>query len=414
MFVIRQSKAEDLGTLYKLARMVYFINLPPDEKIIADKIAHSRNCFARAAGKAPPTKTATAAAKKRSDRSTSGLADLNARSDVFMFSVIDTETNAVIGTSQIITRMGGPGRPNWSLRLSERKFFSKGLNYGTTHTVARLHGDESGPSEVGGLILAPSHRGSRGKPGKFLSLVRFHFLGLHAERFSPRVIAEMAAPVTPEGDNIFWDAVGRKFIPVKYAEADRFCQNNRDFIPELLPHDDIYLTLLPLEVLNQVAQVGEETRPARRMLENLGFEYKHHIDPFDGGPHLEAKVKNITLVKATRMGSFGGVCEADSVTHSALASTLSTEGEFRAVYTNIRLDKSGAACLPTAAAEALGARVGAAIGLTLLGESDPELPMGNYGRRSTDTETGSGRGRSQSGSRRVSTKKAGGKKRARA
>lgn len=388
MFLIRQSKPDDLGTLYKLARMVYFINLPPDERIIAEKIEHSKVCFAKAAGKTPPlskaaTANATAAAKKRADRSQSGLADLNARSDVFMFSIVDTETGGVIGTSQIIARMGGPGRPNWSLKLSEKKFFSKGLNFGTTHTVARLHGDESGPSEVGGLILAPSHRGARGKPGKFLSLVRFHFLGLYPERFSERVIAEMAAPVSAEGDNAFWDAVCRKFIPVKYAEADRFCQHNRDFIPELLPHDDIYLTLLPLEVLNQVAQVGTETRPARRMLENLGFEYKHHIDPFDGGPHLEAKVKDITLAKNTRRVPCTGACDGDDVTHSALISTLDSEGGFRAVYTNAAVDKNGVR-LTDKAIELLGISAGDTVGLTTLGEADPELPMGNFGRRSTD------------------------------
>lgn len=385
MFLIRQSKPDDLGTLYKLARMVYFINLPPDERIIAEKIGHSRTCFARTAGKGPaPTKASAAGAKKRADRSQSGLADLNARSDVFMFSIVDTDTGGVIGTSQIISRMGGPGRPNWSLKLSEKKFFSKGLNFGTTHTVARLHGDETGPSEVGGLILAPSHRGARGKPGKFLSLIRFHFLGLYPERFSERVIAEMAAPVSAEGDNAFWDAVCRKFIPVKYAEADRFCQHNRDFIPELLPHDDIYLTLLPLEVLNQVAQVGVETRPARRMLENLGFEYRHHIDPFDGGPHLEARVRDITLVKNTRRTTCLGVCEPEDVTHAALVSTLDAEGEFRAAYTNVSVEKGGVR-VTGKTLDLLDIDAGGAVGLTTLGESDPELPTGNFGRRSTDT-----------------------------
>lgn len=372
--MIRHSKPDDLSTLYKLARMVYFINLPPDEKIIAAKIAHSRACFGHLAGKTTAGERADAkAAKRKSDRATSGLSGLKDRSDVFMFSIVDTRSGGVIGTSQIISRMGGPGRPNWSLKLTEKKFFSKGLNFGTTHTVARLHGDESGPSEVGGLIIAPSHRGARGKPGKFLSFVRFHLVGLYPERFSDRIIAEMAAPVSPEGDNAFWDAVCRKFIPVKYAEADRFCQHNRDFIPELLPKDDLYLTLLPLEVLNQVAQVGEETRPARRMLENLGFEYKHHIDPFDGGPHLEAATRDVTLVKSTRRVALHAICEPEEATHSAVVSAFNDDGEFRAVFVNVRVDRAGQVSLAARVAEMLGVEPGDALGLTIVGPEDEEL-----------------------------------------
>lgn len=368
MYVIRQSRSEDTSTLLKLARMVYFINLPPDEKIIAGKIGHSRSCFNRVAGIPEPSEDSL----RRGRPARSGLADLKDRSDVFMFTIVDADSDSVIGSSQIISRMGGPGHPNWSFKLSEKKFFSKGLNFGTTHTVARLHGDESGPSEVGGLILAPSHRGARGKPGKFLSLVRFHFAALYPDRFSPRVIAEMAAPVTADGDNHFWDAIGRKFIPVKYAEADRFCQHNRDFIPELLPKDDVYLTLLPLEVLNQVAQVGEETRPARRMLENFGFAYKGHIDPFDGGPHLEALFADITVVRDTTRRQYLGPAEPGDATQSAIVSIMHPDGEFRATQCNVIADSGGVRCSGRVA-ELLGIQPGAALGFTPVGPADPDL-----------------------------------------
>ena len=49
MFLIRQSKPDDASTLHKLARMVFFINLPPDEQIIKGKIEHSVRCFKRVA-----------------------------------------------------------------------------------------------------------------------------------------------------------------------------------------------------------------------------------------------------------------------------------------------------------------------------------------------------------------------------
>ena len=218
MFLIRQAKPDDVTTLVKLARMVYFINLPPDDRLIHDKIAQSRRSFVRAAGGRPEESEARGGRRKRAAGHAS-VAQMDQDSEVFVFVLEDTEAGGVIGTSQIRARQGGPGNPNWSLELVEKKFSSPTLGFGTTHTAARLHGDESGPTEIGGLILSPSHRGHRARPGRFLSFVRFHFIGLFRQLFAERVLAEMMAPVTHDGDNLFWDHVGRKFIPVKYAEA---------------------------------------------------------------------------------------------------------------------------------------------------------------------------------------------------
>lgn len=331
MFVIRQSKTKDVGTLLKLARMVFFINLPPDEQIISEKILHSAKSFQLAAGVASDDHKPV---RRRSSHggaptTTSGLAEMD--SDVFMFTLEDAETNGVIGTSQIKAHMGGPGNPNWSMRLKEKTFFSKELGQGTTHTVMQLYGDETGPTEVGGLILQPSHRGHRLRPGRFLSFVRFHFIALHREIFADRVLAEMLGVVSDEGDSAFWDAFGRKFIPVSFPEADRFCQHNRKFISELLPHDELFITLLPLEIQNLVGVVGKETIPARRLLESLGFANRGFVDPFDGGPHLDASTDSITLVKSTRRLKLGKAIDARKCEGHGIVSVTSKDGEFRAV-----------------------------------------------------------------------------------
>ena len=36
------------------------------------------------------------------------------------------------------------------------------------------------------------------------------------------------------------------------------------------------------------------------MLERIGFRYVERIDPFDGGPHFEARVADVTLVRRYR------------------------------------------------------------------------------------------------------------------
>src|SRR5690606_10809340 len=135
----------------------------------------------------------------------------------------------------------------------KREFFSKSLQTGTSHIVARLHADESGPTEIGGLILQPASRGHR--LGRFLSLVRFHLMGLHREMFADRVLAEMMAPITLDGRNMLWEYLGRRFIPLSYTEADMHCQRSREFISALLPQEDIYLSLLPPEARDVVGRV---------------------------------------------------------------------------------------------------------------------------------------------------------------
>jgi arginine N-succinyltransferase len=43
--------------------------------------------------------------------------------------------------------------------------------------------------------------------------------------------------------------------------------------------------------------VGKETKPVKKMLESIGFKYKKQVDPFDGGPHYRAKLKDIKVIK---------------------------------------------------------------------------------------------------------------------
>lgn len=360
MFIVRRSKIEDAPTLLKLARMVHFINLPAAQDIITEKILHSRGSFIRAAGGVSPLRK-----QHHADQSLGGLQSALHESDLFMFTLEDTENGACLGTSQVLAHMGGPGSPNVSFQLLERRFYSQTLQTGTTQTVAKLYLDESGPSEVGGLILQPSYRRHKQRLGRFLSLVRFHFVGLHRDVFADRMLAEMMAPITPDGQNLLWEQLGRRFIGLSYTEADRFCQVSREFITSLLPHEEIYLTLLSPEARAVIGQVGKETVPARIMLERLGFEYCGFVDPFDGGPHLHARTDDITLVRETSWKKLGDTVTAAQCNDHAIVSTLDTDGEFRAIQCPI---KSGARIgLQRSSMRLLGIEPGHRIGVTPLG-----------------------------------------------
>ncbi len=374
MFVVRQSQPDDVSTLFKMAKMVYFINLPPNEQIILNKIEHSNRCFQDLLEgvEKPATQRKHASAQ-------GGLASMEHDSPFFMFSMEElppeptgkhnkSASDRLIGTSQVRAHQGGPGSPNWAFKITERRHFSDSLKFGTNHSVGQLYGDESGPTEIGGLILQPSYRGHAARPGRLLSFIRFHFIGLHRAIFADRVLAEMMAPVSADGDNILWDAFGRKFIPVKFAEADRFCQHNRSFIPELLPKEEIYLSLFPLEVQNALGVVSKETVPARRLLESMGFRYRGFIDPFDGGPHLDAPTSDIPLVRDTRFVKAGKPLTGKETGESAIVSHTTRERGFRAVQVDVSYDTAtNTARLPAAALAALGAKTGATLGFTPTG-----------------------------------------------
>jgi len=336
MFVIRQANPEDVPTLLKLARMVHFINLPADADIIAAKIARSARSFA------------------------GEVADERERQ--FMFVLEDTDAGSVVGTSSLICKMGWQGWPHIYLQVRRREHFSRDLNTGAVHTTIQVMTDESGPSELGGLILAPGYRGHREKLGSLLSLVRFHFLGMHRAHFQPRIIAELMGPLTPDNNTLFWEFFGRRFINLSYAEADAFCQHSKEFMTSLWPRGEIHASILPPDARALIGKVGEETRPARAMLEKQGFVYLDRCDPFDGGPYLEANRDEIPLVKSTvtmPLGGTGGTPNRVGFVSCWADARLG----FRAARAPYAV-RDGAIWLDARDAEALGAVPGAVVGVT--------------------------------------------------
>lgn len=358
MYVIRRAMMSDLPTLTKLSKMVHFINLPPDQEIIANKIRNSRKSFMRAGG------DARSVHKPDPKHSSNGLFEKTALSDIFMFVVEEMSTEGCIGTSQLVAQMGGPGHPNVCFKLETRDKYTNDLKFGTRHTIARMHLDESGPTELGGLILQPSFRGHKMKLGRFIALVRFHFIGLHRKMFRPTILAELMAPLCPKGDSLVWDTLGRRFIPLSYDEADRFCQYSREFMTELLPEGDIHLSLLPPAARAQIGEVGPETLPARRMLENLGFQYDGFVDPFDGGPYVTANTDEISLVNDTFSANLGTSIPHSQTNQVGIVSTLNTEGDFRAIQAAFKVDNGGNLRMTVESMVALNAKPNMQVGCT--------------------------------------------------
>lgn len=278
MFKIRSCKLTDLDDLFELSQKVYFINLPRDKKLIEDKINKSLRAFKS------PSK------------------DLS--SNYYIFVLEDTDIDKVVGVSMIHAQHGTEDEPHFFLRVAHENKYSATINTGFVHGTLKLGLNTNGPTEIGGLVLHPNYRGHELKLGKVLSYSRFLYMGLNQERFKEEIHSELMPPLDTDGNAPLWEAIGRQFMNMNYQEADLLSRSNKEFILSLFPSENIYMALLPIEARNAVGKVGKDTLPVKKMLESIGFEYTSEVDPFDGGPHYRAKLKDISLVRDLKRKKF--------------------------------------------------------------------------------------------------------------
>jgi arginine N-succinyltransferase len=181
---------------------------------------------------------------------------------------------------------------------------------------------------------------------------------MHRDRFRKTVLAELMPPLTKDGRSRFWEAFGRRFTGLDYRTADRLSRENKEFIQQLFPPVDVYATLFPAGVRRHLGEVGPATEPVRRLLEAIGFRYVSRIDPFDGGPHWEARLDEVTLLRAHRSARLSPAPLAGDAAE-ALVAVEPREGSdrFRAVRCPVAHGRDGAR-IPAEARKLLGAAPG--------------------------------------------------------
>lgn len=331
MLLLRDVSTSDLPGLQRLAAVLNTVNLPNDESALESIIDTSVRSFA-------------GRIRDPLDRE-------------YLFVLEDTKSGTLVGTSMIIARHGTYDAPHVFFEVSKRQNYSATINKHFEHTVLSIAYNYDGPTEIGGLVVDPELRG-QGKPGKQLSFVRFLFIGLHRPWFRDHVLAELLPPLLPNGKSLLWEALGAKFTGMTYLEADRLSRQNKEFIKELFPHSDIYASLFPTQTQRVIGRVGPETEGVKKMLERIGFHYVERIDPFDGGPHFEAKTENISLIRALRKCKVAEKSlEHDMETSLVAVERKDPNNRFRCVKTPTRID-GDSICLPAWAKDVLGVSTG--------------------------------------------------------
>lgn len=313
MMVLRDVSKSDLPGLKRLAAVLNSVNLPHNEDVLSGLIEKSVKSF-------------TGKVKDPFERE-------------YLFVLEDLRNETIIGTSMIIAQHGTREAPHIYFQVTAAETYSATIDKHFRHKVLSIGYNYEGPTEIGGLVVDPPYRSGPEKPGKQLSYVRFLFMAMHKGEFRERVLAELLPPLLPDGRSPLWESIGKKFTGLEYTEADKLSRQNKEFIKELFPSSDIWATLFPEKVQKLIGEVGAETRGVQRMLERIGFKYVDHIDPFDGGPHYEANLDDISLIHRYRSATLGEKPLEQEADECLVAVTRATgTNRFRAVRTQVRFD----------------------------------------------------------------------------
>jgi arginine N-succinyltransferase len=327
-FEIRGASPGDEEPMLELARELNTVNLPNDRGHIERLLAVSANSFS---GEIPP--------KLRK----------------YVFVLWDREKERAAGTSMIVAQLGRRGAPYIYFDVQEEERYAASVDKHFQHTLLRIGFSYDGPTEIGGLVVAPEYRRAKERLGLLISCVRFLFIAAHRPLFRDELLAELLPPLEPDGTSHLWEAIGRRFTDMSYAEADLLSSENKDFIRDLFPRDAIYVTLLSPEARPLVGQVGAQTKGVEKMLRRIGFKYMWRVDPFDGGPHFVAPTDEVTLVRAARTEKLGAALEDLSKgTRCLLARNVEGPPFFRAVETRALGSEGGRLSAPAPVCTHLG------------------------------------------------------------
>jgi len=301
-YEIRGAMPADEDQLLSVARHLNTVNLPADREEIRGILEHAQKSFSGA------------------------IKDPRRREYVFV--VADLESGQIVGTSMIIGQLGRRDAPYIYVDVSEEERYSATLDRHFRHVVLKIGYSFAGPTELGGLIVTPEYRRKPERLGLLISYVRFLYVKMHRAWFRDELLAELLPPLEPDGTSHLWNALGRKFTDLTYAEADRLSKKNKEFIKGLFPEGAIYASLLPEDAQAVIGKVGAQARGVERMLRRIGFHYAWRVDPFDGGPHFTAPTDEVTLVRRSHQARVTRLLTADAPKSRALVAVESGESPF--------------------------------------------------------------------------------------
>ena len=258
-FLIRSAKKGDEEQLKKLSATFHLCNLPKDISGIRDKIQISEQSF-------------------------SGT--LPFRDRTYLFVLEEKQTRKLAGSSQILACYTDRKHP----------YFIRDKQ---TPSLLHLHYISSGSVQLGGLALLPEFRRGPDKLGRRIGAIRFLYM-LEDPRIWPEELeVNLTAPLKDnDTGSDFWDAVGRKILPMNYLEISELYQKDfPKFLSQIPKNMTVDLKSLPAE--GAAGGGGDPSRnpvPPPRAFKT-GFLRQHpYLHFLDGGVSLTAKRNSIPFI----------------------------------------------------------------------------------------------------------------------
>jgi arginine N-succinyltransferase len=335
VLVVRPGRRADVDGLYRLALAAGsgMTNLQPDHDLLRDRLKDSEAAMLSA--------------------------DFRARGAP-MFLVVERldpgggpTDGTLVATACIFSRIGVEW-PFHSYRLTRQAQTHKALGKVVAHDVLILANDFDGATEVGGLFVDATARGAAA--GRLTARSRYLFLAEHRDWFGRQVISDMRGYQDENGVSPVWEALGREFYEMDFAEADRMnAVLGNQFIADLSPKHPIYASLLPKAARRALGRPHDDGRRAMALLLEEGFRSEGYIDIFDGGPTLFADIDDLRAVRDSRRATVLAIDETDPgpdrlVSTGAGAAFRCARGGVAAIAGGLTVD--------TALAHALGLKIG--------------------------------------------------------
>lgn len=293
--------------------------------------------------------------KKRIDKSVKSFASDTDRpgGEIYLFVMEDMDLSRVVGACGITSKVGG-FQPFYSYRIETQLFESKAIRIRKEVPILTLVEEHDGPCEVGSLFLHPDYRG--GGNGRFLQLVRFLLIAERPERFESTIVSELRGVLDENGRSPFWDALGRHFFGIDFAEADRLSIVNKKFIAELMPEHPIYIPLLPADAQQVIGKPHKESVRALTNLQAEGFVFSGMVDIFDAGPVVSCQRDDVRTIRESRRARIAAV--TDQKLDSPIYMIGTTKQDFRACKGQIDISHDEGVRISGETAAALRVHVG--------------------------------------------------------
>lgn len=308
-FVMRTARADDLQTLYELAKITGggFTNLPADRRALEQKLIRTETALARESG---------------------GVED-----ELILMVLENCTTGQVRGTCQIFSKVG-QSWPFYSYRLGVLTQHSRELSRTFRAEMLSLVTDLEGSTEVGGLFLHPRERAEG--LGLLLARSRYLYIRNHRERFGDRVIAELRGVIDEAGGSPFWDGLAGRFFGMTFQEADEFnAIHGNQFIADLMPKTPIYTAMLSDSAKAVIGLPHPNGRAAMRMLETEGFTNPGYIDIFDGGPTMVGQIDALKTISHAQDVILSAVHDSGGERHLVATGECA---DFRCTYALVKED----------------------------------------------------------------------------